>query len=197
MEKKLTLFLNPFTRIAGWQSLIWGMIGIVVATVISYYSQYHYHGLLHFGPAPNNTFACFAIEHLVVWLIPSLLFWVGGLIFSKSRIRVVDVFGTVAFAQLPFIIMNLVSLLPPMQKLNQLDPNLPLNELMEISKQPDFLLGVWVTLFSLVFFIWGLVWMFGALKVSTNLKGNKLGIIYCIGIFGGDVLCRLIISSFY
>lgn len=194
MERKLTLLLNPFEKIAGLQALLWGFLGILISTVISYYSGYHYHGLLHFGPAPNDTFICFAIEHLVVWIIPAALFMFGGLFFSKSHIRIVDVFGTVAFAQLPLIIMNLVSLLPPMQRLNQIDINLPPVQMLS---QPGILLGIWVALFSSIFLIWTLVWMFNALKVSCNLKGYPLGIIYCIGVFGGDVLCRLIIRSFY
>ena len=36
--------------------------------------------------------------------------------------------------------------------------------------------------------------MFQALKVSCNLKGYRLGILYCVGIFGGDVLCRYLIK---
>jgi len=194
MEKKLTLLLNPFVRIAGWQALLWGVVGIAVATVISYYSGYHYHGLLHFGPAPNNTFLCFAVEHLVVWLVPGLIFMIGGFIFSKSRIRIIDVFGTVAFAQLPLVIMTLVSLAPPMQQLTNIDLNM---SPVEMLAQPGFMLGVWVSLISFVFLIWALVWMFNALKVSCNLKGYTLGILYCVGVFGGDLLCRLIISQLY
>lgn len=197
MEKKLTLFFNPFERIAGWPALMWGVVGIVISTLLSYYSGYHYHGLLHFGPAPNDSLLCFAVEHLVVWLIPALIFLIGGLILSKSRIRIIDVFGTVAFAQLPLIIMNLIAFLPPMQRLNQLDANLPLNELTETVMQPSFLLGIWVALLGLVFLVWALVWMFNALKVSCNLKGYPLGILYCVGVFGGDALCRVIISQFY
>lgn len=45
--------INPFERIAGWEALLWGLAGMVVSTALSYYSGWHYHGLLHFGPAPN------------------------------------------------------------------------------------------------------------------------------------------------
>lgn len=197
MEKKLTLLWNPFVKIAGWQALLWGMVGILIATVISYYSDYHYHGLLHFGPAPNDTFLCFVVEHMVVWIVPTLIFLIGGLLLSKSRIRIIDVFGTVAFAQLPFIIMNLVALLPPMRRLMEMDMNLPINEMIELTKQPTFLLGIWISLLSFVFLVWVLVWMFNALKVSCNLKGYRLGILYCIGVFGGDALCRIIMGQFY
>lgn len=110
--------INPFERIAGLKALLWGLAGMVVSTALSYYSGWHYHGLLHFGPAPNPAWWCYAVEHLAVWLIPAVMFYLGGLLLSRSRIRMVDVLGTVVFAQLPLIVMNLFNFLPPMQKLS-------------------------------------------------------------------------------
>ena len=78
-----------------------------------------------------------------------------------------------------------------MQKLAQIDVNMSPTEIMQ---QPGFLVGIWLSLVSFVFLIWALVWMFQALKVSCNLKGYRLGILYCVGIFGGDVLCRYLIK---
>lgn len=195
--KKLNLFLliNPFERIAGFQALGWGMLGIMVSTILSYFSGWHYHGLLHFGPAPNPAFWCFAVEHLVVWLVPAILFYIGGLLLSRSQIRPVDVLGTVAFAQLPLIIMNLFTFLPPMQNLTKIDVNSMTP--VEMMQQPGFLLGVWLSLVAFVFLVWTLVWMFNALRVSCNLKGYKLGILYCVAVFGGDVVCRYLIRMCY
>lgn len=190
----LNLVLNPFERIAGFQALGWGLLGMVVSTVICYLSGWHYHGLLHFGPAPNPAWWCYAIEHLVVWIVPAVLFYLGGLILSRSKIRVIDVLGTVAFAQLPLILMNLFNLLPPIQNMTKVDMNIPPAELLA---QPGFLVGVWLSLIGVVFLVWALVWMFNALKVSCNLKGYPLGILYCIAVFGGDVLCRYLIRLCY
>lgn len=92
--------INPFERIAGLEALLWGLAGMVVSTALSFYSGWHYHGLLHFGPAPNPAWWCYAVEHLAVWLIPAVMFYLGGLLLSRSRIRMVDVLGTVVFAQL-------------------------------------------------------------------------------------------------
>lgn len=183
--------INPFERIAGWEALLWGLAGMVISTALSYYSGWHYHGLLHFGPAPNPAWWCYAVEHFAVWMIPAVMFYLGGLLLSRSRIRMVDVLGTVVFAQLPLIAMNLFNFLPPMQKLAQIDVNMSPAEIMQ---QPGFLVGIWLSLVSFVFLIWALVWMFQALKVSCNLKGYRLGILYCVGIFGGDVLCRYLIK---
>lgn len=194
MDKRLTLFLNPFVKIAGGKALLWGLSGMIVSVATAYYSGLHYHGLMHFGSATNDTLPCYAIEHIVVWAVPALIFYIGGLMLSKSNIRIVDVAGTVAFAQLPFILMNLFFLLPPMRHLSQMDFNLPP---MELLKQPGILLGLWLSLVSVIFLVWVLVWMFNALKVSCNLKGKKLGILYAAAIIGGDVACRFIIRLFY
>jgi hypothetical protein len=196
MMENLKRLFNPFERIAGWTALLWGSGGIVLATILSYYTQFHCHGLLHYGLAPNNTFLCFVVEHLVIWIAPAVLFYVGGLIFSTSKIRAVDVFGTTAFASLPLIFMILFFMLPPLQKMNELlsQTNLPL---LQLVKQFDFLAGILLATFGLIFVIWMLIWFFHALRVSCNLKAYKLVTVFCIGIFGGDIITRLIIGMFY
>ena len=52
-NKMIDKAVNPFIQIAGARALAWGALGLLVSTVICYYAGYHYHGLLHFGPAPN------------------------------------------------------------------------------------------------------------------------------------------------
>ena len=143
----LNFLVNPFEWIAGGQALGWGLLGMVVSTVICYLSGWHYHGLLHFGPAPNPAWWCYAVEHLVVWIV-----------------------------------------------LAKIDMNVPPMELMA---QPGFLVGIWLSLIGLIFLVWALVWMFKALKVSCNLKGYPLGILYCVAVFGGDILCRYLIGLCY
>ena len=87
MKNKVKLIVNPFIRIAGGQALIWGFLGLIVSTLLCWISGYHYHGLLHFGPAPNPAWWCYLAEHLIVWLIP-MFFAISfklPLDFTKSR----------------------------------------------------------------------------------------------------------------
>lgn len=186
--------VNPFIWIAGVPALLWGAVGLVVSTLLSWASGYHYHGLLHFGPAPNPAWWCYLAEHLIVWLVPASLFYGGGRMLSRSRIRAIDVFGTVLFAQLPLIAMNLIYMLPPMKMLVRLDPTMPPQELLA---QPGLITAVILSLFGLPFLVATVVWMFNALKVSCNLKGGRLWTVALVGIIGGDVLCRLLIRLFY
>ena len=173
-NKMIDKAVNPFIQIAGARALAWGALGLLVSTVICYYAGYHYHGLLHFGPAPNPAWWCYAAEHLIVWLIPALLFYLGGKMFSHSRIRAIDVLGTVLFAELPLLGMTLIYL-----------------------TQSFILPAVILSLLGIPFLLLTLVWLFNALKVSCNLKGWHLWAVVLVGILGGDVLCRMLISHLY
>ncbi len=193
--KNFTIRLfRPFEKIAGWKALGWGVAGMALSAVLGSCAGNHYHGLLHFGAAPNHAGWVFAAEVLIVWLIPALLFWIGGGILSRSRIRAVDVFGTVAFAQLPLIGMNLFALTPPMQRLIGYDMSRSVNEILA---DTQFLKDSMFSLIVILFLVWTLIWMFNALKISCNLKGARLGWWYAAAIIGGDALCRVVISSFY
>ena len=77
--------INPFERIAGLEALLWGLAGMVVSTALSFYSGWHYHGLLHFGPAPNPAWWCYAVEHLAVWLIPAVMFYLGTIAVDRHE----------------------------------------------------------------------------------------------------------------
>lgn len=190
----LERLVNPFIWIAGMKALIWGLAGMLISTWMSWMSGYHYHGLLHFGPAPNPAWWCYLAEHLIIWLIPVILFYLGGLIFTRSRIRVIDVLGTVLFAQLPLLVMNVINMLPAMRVMNQMDENMSVDAMMS---QPDFVLAMILSFVGLPFLIITLVWMFNAAKVSCNLKGWKLWVTALVGIIGGDVLCRIVIGWMY
>lgn len=194
MKNKVMEIVNPFIRIAGGQALVWGVFGLIVSTLLCWISDYHYHGLLHFGPAPNPAWWCYLAEHLIVWLIPALLFYLGGLFLSHSRIRVIDVLGTVLFAQLPLLGMNLISLLPAMRMMSQMNMNMSSEEMLT---QPYFIMAMILSILGLPFLVLTLIWLFNALKVSCNLKQWKLWVVALIGILGGDVLCRLLIERLY
>ncbi len=114
--------------------------------------------------------------------------------FSHSRIRAIDVLGTVLFAELPLLGMTLIYLTPPMQMMANMDMSMSPQELLA---QPFILPAVILSLLGIPFLLLTLVWLFNALKVSCNLKGWHLWAVVLVGILGGDVLCRMLISHLY
>ena len=194
--KTLFEFLkNPFYRVAGYTSLVWGVVGIVVSTAIAFLGDIHFHGLLHYGGAPNGAWWCFVVEHLVVWLVPSVLIYLSALFGSRSHVRPVDVLGTVAFAQLPFVLLSLFMALPPMREVATIQSVQAVDAL--LTDTPRLLVLVWIGVVSLLLSIWVLYWLFRAISVSCNLKGRNLWIVFIIGVLGGDVLCRYLIGLCY
>lgn len=187
----LKKWLHPFRQIAGYEALGWGLAGLIVSTALCYFLKWHYHGLLHFGPAPNNVWWCYLVEHLTVWLLPATVFYLGGLIFSRSRIRPVDVFGTVLFAEVLLTPMALFHLIPPVRDLANM--RIVPGEIPSAYQ----LTGIWLMLVASVFVVGCMIWLFHALQVSCNLKGWKLWCVYLLGTFGADVACRYIIGIFY
>ena len=103
MKDSWKFISNPFYKVAGYKAAGWGILGIVITTEIAYGADVHFHGLLHYGGAPHSEWWCFVVEHLVIWLIPSLLVYILSLFCSRSHVRPIDVLGTVAFSQLPFV----------------------------------------------------------------------------------------------
>lgn len=60
-------------------------------------------------------------------------------VLTRSHIRMIDVLGTVLFAQLPLLGMNVINMLPAMKVMNQMDVGVPIEELM---RQPDFIMAM-------------------------------------------------------
>ena len=194
--KTLFEFLkNPFYRVAGYTSLVWGVVGIVVSTAIAFLGDIHFHGLLHYGGAPNGAWWCFVVEHLVVWLVPSVLIYFSALFCSRSHVRPVDVLGTVAFAQLPFVLLSLFMALPLMSEVATIQSAQAVDAL--LTDTTWLLMLVWIGAVSLLLSIWVLYWIFRATSVACNLKGRNLWIVFIIGAFGGDILCRYLIGLCY
>lgn len=106
----------------------------------------------------------------------------------------IDVLGTVLFAQLPLLGMNVINMLPAMKVMNQMDVSVPIEELM---RQPDFIMAMILSFVGLPFLILTLVWMFNAVKVSCNLKGWRLWTVALVGIIGGDIVSRILIGLMY
>ena len=188
-------FISPFTKIAGTKALLWGLAGLTVSAVASYFSGWHANGLMHFGGAPRDAWWLPALEYLIIWLIPAIIFYGLGVVLSRSRIRPVDVLGTTAFALLPLAPLNLLYLLPYMKKmLAAVTPPLEIERVVALVGEFSFFP---VVLFLLAVMALTLVWLFDAVRVSCNLKGWRLWTVFLVGVIGGDALCQLLLRLVY
>lgn len=189
MSKEKNLWLNPFQYISDKKALSYGAAGLVVTTSLCYLNDVHFNGLFQMAiRAENSEFFNLLLEHVIIWLVPMLLFYLLGLILSPSRIRFVDIFGNTLFAQIPFVGVPLISFLPPVRNLMSITEITP-----EGMQSAYSVTGILLTLLMTLFLVWGAIWMFKAYKISCNLKGVKLGVSYVLILFCSDMICRYII----
>ena len=195
MKDSWKFISNPFYKVAGYKADGWGILGIVITTVIAYGADVHFHGLLHYGGAPHSEWWCFVVEHLVIWLIPSLLVYILSLFCSRSHVRPIDVLGTVAFSQLPFVLLALCMTFPPVRHFMSIQSLQAIED--ALSDKMFLFSAIWIGALSLLVAIWVLYWIFRAISVSCNLRGRNLWIVFIVGTFGGDILCRYLIGLCY
>lgn len=172
---------NPFRYIAGTKALVWGLIFIISEIVLLYGNGYVMDGFVHITHKPDGVLLWQAsLVQIVMWLLPALLLYVCGFVMSHSNIRVIDILGTTAFAQLLLLPIIVPMLIPTVADI--------LNSVSEIALNPSsagsaveslptvsiLLLGVW----SLVWLIMFYVWNYNAFATSCNVRGTKAIAVY-------------------
>ena len=175
---KSSILYNPFNRIAGFNSLIVGLIGFIIVTFLAFETGTHFIGLLSFDFAKDSDYWFFFTEHFSNWLLTSTFMYISGLILSKSKIRIIDVLGTTLLSRIPLIIVPLLRLLPFFQSF------------LDQSWQIYILMGFY--LFSV---IWTIALLFNSFKISCNLKNEKLITSFIVSLIASETITRLIIIS--
>lgn len=186
-----TWLYNPFEYIAGYKALFIGLAVMILATWIGTLNGSHFDGTFDMHVGMRSVASLYFIETFVSWFLTALIFYITGLILSGSRIRIVDVFGTMAFARIPLILSVFVGFLPVMQQIGQLDPADPQGSIKNlISILPMLMLASTPLIVSI---IWTITLMFNAYKVSCNLKGAKLIASFIVALFISEAATKLII----
>lgn len=170
------LLFNPFKKLAGGKALGIGLAILLLTAFIASFSHCHFDGVLDAHVGAETPIWFYYIEALIVWSITALVFYGTGIIFSASKIRLIDVLGTTALARYPFFFMAIVSFALPTMRPNEL-PDLT----------PSFVL---VTIVMVLLSIWYIALLYHAFSVSCNLKRNK-----GIGAFIGALIVAEIISK--
>lgn len=161
---------NPFIYIAGGKALAIGIIAIVAASLMLYSGGMIQNSFIHFGFAKVSLLQTLAVQ-IVYWLVPAVALYLCGLMMTKSKIRIIDILGTTAFAQIILLLMIAPMLLPVVQNATvELMTKLQSGDV----TQPDGMIilvasSFWSTLCLIFYYIWN----YNAFSVSCNVKGAK------------------------
>ncbi len=190
----LMLLVNPFTYVAGWQALGWGLLVLAATIAVAVTGRVHYDGVadMHISPVAAPGWF-YAFEPVADWLIVALVFWFAGRIFSRSKQRGVDYFGTTALARLPYLIAGILwmpSLLgrfaEPLSRMAGAGEQMS-EQFMSLPGLPWFIVGIMVTL---VLVAWLAVVNYFALKESSGMSHSR-----AVGVFIGAAIVAEIVSK--
>ena len=163
-------FFNPFRYIAGAKALILGLVFIAASALMLYSGNLIQDSYIHIGMADAPLWHV-ATMHFIWWLLPALLLYLCGLALSKSKIRIIDILGTTAFAQIILLLM-IAPMLLPVVKENSLD----MVAALQSRTMPDMaeftsmiIYSIWSLICLVVFYIWN----YNAFAVSCNVSGWK------------------------
>lgn len=178
------LIFNPFTRIAGWQALALGLVIVVLTGITGTFGNVIFDGVIDMHLVKEvsilHSFGYLAIS--IMTLIAAM--WITGLIISKG-FRFIDILGTMTLSKAPLLLLAIAGLFTKAPDMAEL-----LKDPMAILSSTSFLV---TTILSIPVVIWSLCLMYNALKVSCDVKGNKLTVAFIVAIFISEVISKVLI----
>lgn len=173
---KNSYLINPFQRIAGAKALLIGFMGYLTISYFSFITGTHHYGIFNINFAKGYGFSIYLLETGFHWFILSSLLLLSGLILSRSRIRLIDIFGTLLMAKLPLLVTPIARLIPYFQSFAI------------YSTAMFIVVGIYT-----ITLLWTLILSFNAYKVSCNLKNERLIISFILSIILSEIATKIII----
>ena len=156
MKNKWKWIYNPFEKIAGGQALFLGIVIMALTAVVGKFSHVAFSGVLNINPWATFDLSTYFAIQAVNFVVLFLTMWLAGVIFSKTKLRAIDVAGTMALALSPMLLLAIICFLPI------------------VPASPYDITRIIVFFFiSIPFIIWMIALMYNAYSVSCNLKGMR------------------------
>jgi hypothetical protein len=182
-----TALFKPFDRVAGAQALSLGLVVLLVQSILAFYFNSRFDGLLnlHFG-APLS-FSTVAIQVAINWLSIAFCMYLLALTFGAKSMRLIDLLGTSALSFYPFALAPLLNASGYFSALNSQIEDNPLKAVSGIAEnQPWFFALSAVLMLALI--VWQVALLWNAFSVLTNLKKPKLIIAFILALFAACIL---------
>jgi len=175
MKNKWKWIYNPFERIAGLPALMIGIVVMALTAIIGKINGVAFNGVLNVGAGASITFAASFAMQAVNYLALFLSMWIAGILFSKSKVRAVDVAGTMALSRTPMLLLVVICFLPIV----------PVS-MYEIPRLIIF------GLIGILFVIWMIALMYNAYSVSCNLKGARVVVSFIGTLLVAEIVSLLV-----
>ncbi|HET8573193.1 MAG TPA: YIP1 family protein [Edaphocola sp.] len=177
------ILFNPFKKLAGSKALGIGLAILLVTAVIAGFSHCHFDGALDAHMGADLPAWVYYLEALIAWGITALVFYLTGVIFSTSKIRLVDVLGTTALARYPFFFMAILGFGMP-------EPTSSVG-------LPFANTYIVISLLSVLIAIWNIALLYHAFSVSCNLKKSKGVKAFIVALIVAEIISKIAFYFLY
>jgi len=184
---------NPFERTGSYTALVFGLLIILITSLLAAKSLLHFDGILdmHFGG--ESPVWIFIVQNLINLLVITVVFYLAGIFISPSSVRLIDVLGFQALARIPMFFPALIALFLNITKYNEFLISAILHDHCDTFLTiTDWMLIVILSLVVLISIIWMIALMFNAYCISLNLKGSKAVISFIITIIIAEIITKSI-----
>jgi hypothetical protein len=194
MNKNYQLLYNPFTRIAGFKSLLLGLAVMLITSIIAFYSHTRFDGVVDsHGGGDYAPYYLHLIDALNAWLSMVIVFYPISLFVTKFRSRLVDVAGTLLLARIPFIFDALATFYLSKSGVNKFLEALVERKRIECTISTfDWMLFVGTIMFLILCAVWNIALNYNAFKINTNLKGAKSAWIFIVGMLLAEIISKIV-----
>jgi len=174
---------NPFVYVAGYKALFIGLFLIIVYATAGYYNEIKFDAVVGLHTCvPSDSVLKVLAEAILIWLSISFVFVLIALVVSETSFRVIDVFGTMALAKWPSLILSFFMFMPGISGTCIDYSSLSIFRRSGSMTYEGSLHLIFYFL-SIFVLIWTLILIFNAFRVSSNMKGNKAIFSFGAGIF--------------
>lgn len=191
-ENVTAWLFTPFRFIAGGKSLMIGFCIILLLSIIGYYSNVNFDGVIDIHLGKVTPYSTHLIHLLSSWLILGVTLFIAALICSKSKFRIIDLAGTLAMSQAPLILAALWGFIPFIQ-INLGEIGLVNQDGLRLFLKENIGVVLLNSLFFITITIWSLILKYNAYSVSANVKGLVGIVSFSISIIVSELLSILFI----
>lgn len=183
---------NPFVYIAGKEALITGLAIIAITGLVGWLSHNWLDGMLDMHYGPQGALWMHIALGLTNWLSAVAVFTPMAMALSPSRVRIIDIAGTMALARFPMLLAVATGFLNAPRKLAQwtLHTYLEQGDPVALSWM-DILLAGMALIAIVCMVVWVVVLMYNAYKISANISGTKAGVSFTIAMIIAYVISKV------
>jgi hypothetical protein len=183
---------DPFTYIAGARSLLLGLAAVLVASLVGFFGNTHFDGVVDVHTGHSASAGVFLLEGIIDWLSLASVLFIAGTVSSRTAFRAIDLFGTQALARWPTVVTASAALAPPYQRLVA-----AIGEILmrsgSSSRPPvtDLVVFALALLFMLLAQVFMVALMYRAYSLCCNLKGLTAALTFTIGLLVAELISKL------